>query len=332
MRTLKVLYIEDNADNRLLVRRVLEARGHRLVEAVDGPSGIEAARGECPDLILMDIMIPRLDGNEVTTRLRGVPYLEKVPIIALTAAVLKDDRERAIAAGCDGYLHKPIDVDRFPEQIERFIAGEREFLTLEQEVRFLREQNRRLAARLEQKSDQIVQITSTKEKLERWSLTDAVTRLPNRRYLARRLREELSLATRFKTTLVCMRVDLDDFKQVNDAFGHAAGNLLLRDVGALLADNRRGYETVGRYGGDEFLVVLPQIDVAAALPIADRIRQRIADTVFLGDNAARITVSIGLAQGGHGGVLTDDQLLHRADQALGRAKALKNHVIADPTR
>lgn len=331
MKTLKILYIEDNADNRLLVRRVLEAQDHRFIEAEDGPSGIEVARRECPDLILMDLMIPGLDGREVTTRLRAVPYLEKVPIIAMTAAVLKDDRERAVAAGCDGYLQKPIDVDRLPDQIRRFVAGEREFLAPEQEIRFLREQNQRLVARLEQKLDSLAQLAEANQRLTQSSLTDDLTGLPNRQYLMRRVREELSFAARFKTAFACILLDLDDFKLINDRLGRAAGDQLLREIAAMLTDNRRGYETVGRYGDDEFLILLPQIDSAAAFPIAERVRQRIAQNLFLGPSAARVTVSLGLAHGGYADA-TEDALIHRAGQALYRAKVTKDHVVADQRR
>src|SRR3989338_183748 len=95
----KVLYIEDNEENRLLIRRVLGAEGYQILEAEDGPSGIRMAESDHPDLILMDIMMPGLDGREVTTRLRGISRLEKVPIIALTAGVMKGDKELALAAG-----------------------------------------------------------------------------------------------------------------------------------------------------------------------------------------------------------------------------------------
>jgi len=112
-----VLYIEDNAENRLLVRRVLEAEGYFVLEAVDGPSGLEVAAQMRPDLILLDINLPEIDGYDLTRCFRGTPGLQHVPILAVTANVMKGDRERTLAAGCDGYIQKPIDVDRLPEQV-----------------------------------------------------------------------------------------------------------------------------------------------------------------------------------------------------------------------
>ncbi len=116
-----ILYIEDNPDNRMLVRRVLMAEDFAVVECADGPSGLAWATKHTPTLILMDINLPEVDGYAVTARLRELPHLARVPIIALTANVMKGDREKTLAAGCDGYIQKPIDVDLLPRQLRRFI-------------------------------------------------------------------------------------------------------------------------------------------------------------------------------------------------------------------
>lgn len=118
-----ILYIEDDPANRLLVRRVLEAAGYRVEEAIDGPAGVQKAQALLPDLILLDINLPDVDGYEVVGQLRRTPGLRKVPIVALTANVMKGDRERTLEAGCNGYLQKPIDVDTLPEQIAGFFAS-----------------------------------------------------------------------------------------------------------------------------------------------------------------------------------------------------------------
>jgi two-component system cell cycle response regulator DivK len=117
----KILYIEDNLENRTLVKRVLEAEGYVVLEADDGPSGLRMIKEEIPALILMDINLPAIDGYEVTTQLRQMEALDNVPIVALTANVLKGDRERSLDAGCDGYIQKPIDVDLLPSQIAAFL-------------------------------------------------------------------------------------------------------------------------------------------------------------------------------------------------------------------
>ncbi len=119
----KILYIEDNPGNRMLVRRILLVEDYDVFEAEDGPEGIEIALREKPDLILMDMNLPDLDGYELTKRMRAIPELTGIPIIAMTANVMQGDREKTLAAGCSGYIPKPIDVDELPLQIARFLKA-----------------------------------------------------------------------------------------------------------------------------------------------------------------------------------------------------------------
>lgn len=119
----RILYIEDNRDNRLLVRRVLLAEGIEVIEAASAQEGFELAEATPPDLILMDINMPNLDGLKATGYIRQNELLRHIPVVALTANVMKGDREKALDAGCDGYIQKPIDVDRFPKEVLRFIQA-----------------------------------------------------------------------------------------------------------------------------------------------------------------------------------------------------------------
>ncbi len=150
-----ILYVEDNAANRVLVRQVLEGVGYTVLEATDGLNGIKAAQETHPDLILMDINIPGMDGYEAATRIKSLPELSDIPIIALTAKVMAGDRERALAAGCSGYIAKPIDIDILPRQVAEFLGGMRESITVEQESAYLREYNERLVDRLEKKVQEL---------------------------------------------------------------------------------------------------------------------------------------------------------------------------------
>jgi two-component system cell cycle response regulator DivK len=117
MSDVRILYIEDNHENRLLVRRILEAEGYSMIEATDGPTGLEVAAQMQPDLILLDINLPEIDGYDLARRFRNTPGLQQVPILAITANVMKGDRERTLNSGCDGYIQKPIDVDRLPQLV-----------------------------------------------------------------------------------------------------------------------------------------------------------------------------------------------------------------------
>lgn len=117
----KILVVEDNQDNREMVVKVLKFNGYQVVEAVDGEEAIEKAKAEDPDLILLDIFLPKMDGYEATRRLKGDTRLRNIPIIALTAHAMKGSMEEALAVGCDGYISKPIDVRELPKQIQHFL-------------------------------------------------------------------------------------------------------------------------------------------------------------------------------------------------------------------
>ena len=116
-----ILYVEDNPDNRLLVRRILGAEGFTIHEAESASVAMNVLNTLHPDLILMDINMPEMDGYHLTANIRSLPGMKTVPIIAITANVLKGDREKSLEAGCDGYIQKPIDIDTIAEQIDRFL-------------------------------------------------------------------------------------------------------------------------------------------------------------------------------------------------------------------
>jgi len=118
------LYVEDNQDNRKLVRRVLEADGYTFDEAKDAQDALEYLNTNIPSLILMDISMPDIDGYALTAKIRAIPEFAKTPIIAMTANVMRGDRERSLEAGCDGYIQKPIDIDTLTQQVERYIKKE----------------------------------------------------------------------------------------------------------------------------------------------------------------------------------------------------------------
>ena len=116
-----ILYVEDNQDNRLLVQRVLTANGYTIDEAKNGQEALDYLKAKSPNLILMDISMPDMDGYALTAKIKAMPEFAKTPIIAMTANVMRGDRERSLEAGCDGYIQKPIDIDILAQQVERYI-------------------------------------------------------------------------------------------------------------------------------------------------------------------------------------------------------------------
>jgi len=147
----RILYIEDDEANRVLVRKLLRASGYEVLLAEDGLSGIDLAQETKPALILMDMNMPGLDGYEASTRIKAIESLKEIPVIALTANVLKGDRERSLIAGCDGYISKPIDPDTFVEEIQGYLGGQREMVSADEEAPLLREYSDKLVSRLEEK-------------------------------------------------------------------------------------------------------------------------------------------------------------------------------------
>ncbi|HUK55253.1 MAG TPA: HD domain-containing phosphohydrolase [Nitrospiria bacterium] len=160
----KILYVEDNPENVLLIRRVLEAKGYEVLEAENGMTGIAMAEREHPDLILMDINLPDMDGYAAATKIKNTKGLEAIPIVALTANVMKGDRERTLTAGCDGYIAKPIDVSTFAGQVETFLKGLKESVSPEDEKVYLKEHSVRLVEHLEER---IRELTEANEQRQR---------------------------------------------------------------------------------------------------------------------------------------------------------------------
>lgn len=158
-----ILYIEDDHASRLLVKRVLDNRGYKVVLAKEGLEGIALAKTSQPGLVLMDINLPNMDGREITTRLRSLPYFETTPIVALTANNSPGSRELALAAGCSGFMTKPIDVSTFPGEVERYLKGHTEHLSPVEQSRHLQQHAQNLVERLESK---VRELQSTNNELE----------------------------------------------------------------------------------------------------------------------------------------------------------------------
>jgi diguanylate cyclase (GGDEF)-like protein len=314
----KILYIEDNAENRFLVREILEIAGYTVLEAEEGSSGILKAVSERPDLVLVDIMMPGLDGREVATYLRGIPALEKVPIVALTASVLKGERESALAAGCDGYLQKPVDVVQLPKQIEAFLQGRRETLSVEEELHYLRKHTRQLAERLNQKVQQLSGTNETNKRLMDQVWIDDLTGLPNHRYLHWRIRNDLEAAKRFGTSLSCIIANLDYLDRADQ--GPYNLETFLGPVAEIFTVNKRMYDLVGRYSRSKLLLVFP-VDGPMGIAIAERIRHKVeaGKITTTGNKPVKVTVSLGVAALKKDRFISEKELIHCAEEALYQA-------------
>ncbi len=181
----KILYVEDNKENLQLIARILEAAGYEMVVAEDGVSGIEVAKRERPDLILMDINLPDMDGYAAATLIKSITGLCQTPLVALTANVMKGDRERTLAAGCDGYIPKPIHVKGFVAEVEAYLGGKKDDVEIKEETVYLKEHNLHLVERLEREiaelkrahADRLYHYERLKERTDELSLLFDTTTL-----------------------------------------------------------------------------------------------------------------------------------------------------------
>ncbi len=163
----RILYIDDDEANRTLVNRLLSSYDFEVIEAANGLEGIKLAKENPPHLILMDINMPGLDGHETTTRMRSLSILERVPIVAVTAHTAQGERELALAAGCDGYIPKPIDVDEFPLQVINYLDGRKDTLTADEHQRYLGQYSHKLVERLETKLLELQEANTRLQKIDK---------------------------------------------------------------------------------------------------------------------------------------------------------------------
>jgi len=273
----KVLYIEDSFENRLLVRRILENRGYEFFEANDAREGFRAVEALKPDLILMDINLPDLNGFEAATRIKGTDRHRHIPIVAVTARVLPGDRERAVISGCDGYISKPIDIETFADTLQRYLTGTTETLAPEDELAYLRQYTQHLIDRLEKQ----IEI----------SLVDELTGVGNLRYATLRLSEELAHCRRHRIPGSLLSCDIDSLKKINSEYGYDVGNEVLKETARLLSGNRRRFDILARTQKDEFFLFLFNVEASMARKVAERFAGQLRDGLFMA-GAQRIPVSI----------------------------------------
>ena len=304
----RVLIVDDHPDNVEVLRARLEAMGYRTACAGDGEEALDKVHASPPDLILLDVMMPRLDGNEVARRIKADKDLPFIPIIMQTALDSVENKVEALGAGADDYITKPINFDELQARVRAMLR----IKSLQDE---LKRRERDLA--------------TANAKLTRIAVTDGLTGLYNRRHLEQRLREMFDHSLRLHEPLAVVMFDLDRFKNINDTFGHQAGDEVLRDLATLLRQAVREIDRIGRYGGEEFMAILPGTVLDAAVTFAERARQEVEEHLFRCDaGTLRCTLSCGVAAWPHPRIRHREDLVKAADDALYVAKALgRNKVV-----
>ena len=291
---MKILIVEDDLDARMLVNARLSVAGYEVVEAEDGQMAWDFFQREPFQMVITDWMMPRLDGKELIQRIRSRKQESYTYIIMLTAI---DDKPKVVIglkSGADEYLTKPFDSQ---ELLARVANGVR-ILKLEEQLR------------------------EARQEMEVLALHDGLTNLFNRRAIEEQAEAELNFASRKSLPLGIILLDIDHFKAINDQYGHNIGDYTLRRLALVLVENIRLYDRVGRWGGEEFIVILPDTRLEEAVNVAERLRVKIADTKFSLDNGEQfpVSISLGVVACASGIYPTLSKLVDAADQALYQAK------------
>ena len=287
----RVLLVDDSRAIRAILRRMLEAGGYEVVEAGDGRQGIDAAREQHPDLVLLDIDMPVMDGLAAMREMQDDPDLAGLPVMFLTARTGGDDVAAGLGLGAQDYLRKPCEA---AELLARVASA----LRMKSQENALRAQARAL---------------------DTLSATDPLTGLGNRRHLQSRV-DDVVARSGADLTVGVLLADLDHFKAVNDTLGHPVGDIVLRIAAARLRGATAPDATLVRWGGEEFLAVVPGLDATGVLAAGEAWRAAVCAGPFAYgvDRTVDVTVSVGVASGRIGDL---DTLTAAADRALYAAKA-----------
>lgn len=305
----RILVVDDNPDNLEIISVRLSSRGFNIETATNGQEALDRVHQDAPHLILLDVMMPLLDGYEVSRRIKNDENLPFIPIILVTARDSTQDKVEGLDAGADDYLTKPIN---FPE--------------LEARVRSML-RIKRLQDELDQKNREL---EVANKRLRKLSITDGLTELFNHRHVHELLHEEFERTKRSGEPMAVVMMDLDRFKQVNDTYGHPTGDVILYETAQILKDTAREIDMVGRYGGEEFIIILPGADEEAAEQFAERVRARVEEHVFRDEaNEVTMTMSGGAASFPAAEDFDNpDMLIKRADEALYHAKESgRNRIV-----
>lgn len=314
---LRILLVEDDPSSLVFIEGLLSTvRGHTLFTASDGQQALSLAMEVSPHIVITDWIMPVMSGLELTIALRATEWGQNLYIIMLTSIEDEEEVIKAFDAGVDDYVTKPINVRAFRARLR----AAWHYRKLQESWERDREQLKRFAAEL----------AVTNRKLEHYALTDVLTELPNRRAGMEVLADVWSVAGRSGQLMAVMLIDIDHFKNVNDTYGHAIGDKVLKEVASSMRNTARKGDSFCRMGGEEFLIICHNgnTDAKSVVLFAERIRQHVhQQQIYINEAHINVSVSIGVALK-EASMKSEDHLVNAADKALYAAKnAGRNRVF-----
>nr|WP_317265668.1 diguanylate cyclase [Arthrospira sp. SH-MAG29] len=298
-----ILIVDDVSKNLQVVGAMLDDVGYATTFATSGKQAIERVKTANPDLILLDLMMPEINGLQVCEHLKADPLYAEIPIIFLTASNESEHLLQAFSQGAVDYVTKPY---KAPELLAR--------VKTHLELKYTRDELKQALV-----------------ELEKLATTDPLTGIANRRHLLTLGEREFQRTHRYKNPFSVLMIDIDHFKLINDNYGHSIGDKALKIMADITVNALRKVDIFGRFGGEEFVVFLPETKADEALVVAERIREAIATTpIYVDDQTIHITVSIGVTIY-NSSEISLDGLLMEADKALYDAKKQgRNQVVIYP--
>lgn len=308
-----IVIVDDIPDNLRLLADILMDKGYKVRPAPSGLRAVATIRKEPPELILLDIMMPGMDGYEVCRQLKADEKTKDIPIIFLSALNEVFDKVKAFKAGGVDFITKPF-------QVEEVLARVKTHLTI-------RAQQKALALQNEELLKKNALITEQTKKLELMATRDFLTGLSNRRDFLRRAGQEEKRFIRTNSPFTLILLDIDHFKRVNDTYGHACGDKVLSNVSRALEKALRGQDILARWGGEEFICLLPETGDDGAKSAAEKIRTDMErqrhDCI---DHGVSLTVTLGVCV--YDGSCSIEECIRRADDALYKGKKLGRNQVA----
>ena len=303
----KILVVDDVPLNVTLLDRILRDEGYEVICAYSGESAIRKTISELPDLVLLDVTMPQMNGYEVCRRIKADDRVKDVPVMFISALAKTANKVEALSAGGVDYITKPFQAGEVVARIGIHL-----------EIRSLQKQLEEKNAILER---EIIKRREIEKELKILAATDNLTKAFNRRHFFELATKELSRSKRFGKHFSVIMMDIDHFKRINDTYGHLVGDQVLVRVAKLCQGSLRNDDVLGRYGGEEFVVMAPDTDVNEAEVVAERLLHSVVDhEMEFNGYKFYITASFGVACLNPGEELTLEQVLDQADQALYRSK------------